>query len=45
REGGGVGKFELDTKELDFFLFAYESKTLTINWLISDVVQDSNHYS
>ncbi|CAF4596836.1 unnamed protein product, partial [Didymodactylos carnosus] len=41
REGGGVGKFELDTKELDFFLFAYESKTLTINWLISDVVQDS----
>ncbi|CAF4172155.1 unnamed protein product [Rotaria sp. Silwood2] len=41
RETGATGKFDIDSKQMDFFLFAYESKVLTIDWHIQDVIQDS----
>ncbi|CAF4306632.1 unnamed protein product, partial [Didymodactylos carnosus] len=41
RENGAIGKFDIDSKQMDFFLFAYESKVLTIDWHIQDIVQDS----
>ncbi|CAF4414274.1 unnamed protein product, partial [Didymodactylos carnosus] len=40
REGGAIGLFDIDSKQADFFLFAYESKILTIDWSIQDIVQD-----
>ncbi|CAF1648701.1 unnamed protein product, partial [Adineta ricciae] len=39
REEGATGKFEID--KADFHLFAYESKEMTIDWHILDVIQDS----
>ena len=41
REGGAIGMFDVDSKHADFFLFAYESKTLTIDWNLQDLVQDA----
>ncbi|CAF3881420.1 unnamed protein product, partial [Rotaria sp. Silwood1] len=41
REGGAIGKFEIDSKYSAFFLLAYESKTLTVDWNIQDIVQDA----
>ncbi|CAF2742626.1 unnamed protein product [Rotaria sp. Silwood2] len=41
RENGATGIFEIDNKNSSFFLFAYESKTLTIDWNIQDTVQDA----
>ncbi|CAF3935805.1 unnamed protein product [Rotaria sp. Silwood1] len=41
RENGATGIFDIDSKQMDFFLFAYESKELTIDWHIQDVIQDS----
>ena len=41
REGGAIGLFDIDSKHADFFLFAYESKTLTIDWNLQDLVQDA----
>ncbi|UJR19122.1 hypothetical protein I4U23_022252 [Adineta vaga] len=39
REKGATGKFDID--KMDFYLFAYESKELTIDWHTQDVIQDS----
>ncbi|CAF1648849.1 unnamed protein product, partial [Adineta ricciae] len=39
REEGATGKFEID--KADFHLFAYESKEMTIDWHIVDMIQDS----
>ncbi|CAF3715926.1 unnamed protein product [Rotaria socialis] len=41
RENGATGKFDIDSKQMNFFLFAYESKVLTIDWHIQDAIQDS----
>ncbi|CAF0939429.1 unnamed protein product [Didymodactylos carnosus] len=41
RENGAIGIFEIDNKSAIFLLFAYESKTLTVDWTIQDVIQDS----
>ncbi|CAF4622973.1 unnamed protein product [Rotaria socialis] len=41
REGGAIGKFEIDSKYSTFILLAYESKILNIDWCIQDIVQDA----
>ncbi|UJR09470.1 hypothetical protein I4U23_013708 [Adineta vaga] len=41
REGGATGRFEIENRNSNLLLLAYESRTLTIRWNIQDLIQDA----